>query len=339
MTARGYPPATDERVLASIGNTPLLPVVLLIDGRWRTVHLKLEGANPFGSVKDRTALSLVSDLEDRGLLGDGSVIVESTSGNLGVALAAITQSRHQRFVAVGDPKVTTENLDRMQDFGADVEMVEDADASGCFLSSRLRRVDDLRTASPRFVWTNQYSNPANPRAHYTGTGPEIDQQVPTAIDAVFIPVSTGGTLAGLGRYFRRRRPDTRVVAVDAKGSVVFGGPPGARKLTGIGSDRRSSFIDPGLYDEHVLIGDQTAFTMCRMLARDTGLKVGGSSGAVLGACARYLLAHPQAQTVVCVCPDRGDHYDTTIFNDSWLKEQRLSSSDELPLPVARITAA
>jgi N-(2-amino-2-carboxyethyl)-L-glutamate synthase len=326
----------DDRLLASIGNTPIGVVALLIDGRWRTAHLKLESANPFGSIKDRTALALVTDLENRGLLTPESVLIESTSGNLGVALAGIAAARHYPFVAVVDPKVTAENLARMRGLGAAVEMVRDADRNGCYLAGRLRRVRDLCARSPRFVWTNQYSNPANPRAHYTGTGPEIDRQVDADIDAIFIAVSTGGTLAGLGRYFRQARPATRVVAVDAQGSVIFGGAAHHRRLTGIGSDCRSHFVKKSLYDEHMLVGDEMAFALCRMLARETGIKVGGSSGAVLGACARYLRSHPAARTVVCVCPDDGDHYATTIFDDGWLIGQQLNPAGGSGLPVTHI---
>jgi 2,3-diaminopropionate biosynthesis protein SbnA len=336
MTVREVSLQADDNLLSSIGNTPIVSVALLLDGRWRTVHLKLESANPFGSVKDRTALALVSDLEKRGLLTPRSVLIESSSGNLGVALAGIASSRGYRFVAVVDPKVTPENLARMRKFGADVEMVREADDNGCYLSGRLRRVGDLLAASPHFVWTDQYSNPANPRAHYTTTGPEIGRQVDAEIDAIFVPVSTGGMLAGLGRYFREARPATKVVAVDAVGSVVFGDPAGRRKLTGIGSDRRSAFITPDLYDVHMLVRDETAFAGCRMLIRDTGIKVGGSSGAVLAACSRYLRSHPAARTVVCVCPDDGGHYATTIFNDDWLRDERLNLADHSVLPVTRM---
>jgi 2,3-diaminopropionate biosynthesis protein SbnA len=336
MIARDAASLTDERVLAAIGNTPISPITLLIDGRWRIVHLKLEGANPFGSMKDRTALALITDLEDRGRLSAESIIIESTSGNLGVALAAIARVRRRRFVAVVDPKVTAENLSQIRRLNATVEMVDEADANGCYLTSRLRRVSDMCARSPHYVWTNQYANPANPGIHYATTGPEIGRQIPGPIDAVFIPVSTGGTLAGIGRYFQQTRKATRIVAVDAQGSVVLGGRAHRRRLTGIGSDRRSSFILPSHYDEHVRVRDEAAFAACRMLARETGIKVGGSSGAALAACARYLRAHRDARTVVCVCPDDGSHYASTVFNDAWLSDQHLEPVSGSALPVTRI---
>jgi 2,3-diaminopropionate biosynthesis protein SbnA len=339
MTAPGDSVPTDDEVLASIGDTPIQAVALLIEGRWRTVHLKLEGHNPLGSIKDRTALALVTDLERRGRLAADSVLVESTSGNLGVALAFIAWARRHPFVAVVDPKVTSENLARMQGFGAVIVMVSTADEAGCYLESRLQRVSELCAASPRFVWTDQYSNPANPRIHYLGTGPEIYRQMDGRVDAIFVPVSTGGTLSGVGRFFREASPSTRIVGVDALGSVVFGGRPGHRRLTGIGSSRPSRFVEAGLYDEHMLVDDESAFALCRMLASQTGIRVGGSSGAVLSACARHLRTHPRSETVVCVCPDDGDHYAMTIFNDDWLKDQGLNPAGGPGMPVDRIALA
>jgi N-(2-amino-2-carboxyethyl)-L-glutamate synthase len=312
-----------ERALAGIGATPMWPVTLLVGGRARVAHLKVEGENPCGSIKDRTALALVTSLERGGRLRSDSVLVESTSGNLGVALALIARARGYPFVAVVDPKTTAENLARMRALGATIEMVDAPDHTGGYLVSRLRRVAALCASSPRFVWTDQYSNPANPAAHYKGTGPEIRRQMPATVKAVFIPVSTGGTLAGIGRYLRETSPATEIVAVDARGSVIFGGQPGPRRLTGIGSSRASAFVGPRLYDDHILVGDEAAFTACRMLARATGIRVGGSSGAALAACAQYLGRHPDVREIVCVCPDHGDNYSTSIYSDAWLRRAGL----------------
>ena len=143
------------------------------------------------------------------------------------------------------------------------------------------------------------------------------------MDAVFVAVSTGGTLAGIGRFFREASPDTRIIAVDTRGSVAMGGSPGMRKLTGIGSSRRSEFADAGLYDELIYIEDCEAFALCRALDAATGIKVGGSSGACLAACARYLQSHRKAERTVCICPDSGEHYASTIFSNEWLVRNRL----------------
>lgn len=297
--------------------TPVVPVELTVRGRRRTVCLKLEGANPYGSLKDRTAASLVDELEQRGALEPGSILVESTSGNLGVALAAIARRRGYRFVAVVDPKTTLENMAQLRRLGARIDFVDTPDEAGGYLLARLERVREL-CASGALVWPDQYSNPANPRAHEQGTAPELLDQLHGEIDAVFVPVSTGGTLAGLARCLRRDSPATRIVAVDALGSVALGGRPGPRLLTGIGASRRSSFLSADLYDQSVLVGDAEAFAFCRALAAATGISVGGSSGAALAACARLLARDPYLDRVVCLCPDRGDRYASTIYDDGWL---------------------
>ena len=304
--------------MTQVGNTPLAPIALRIHGRRRIVHLKLEGANPCGSLKDRTAQSFFDELERSGALTRGSVLVESTSGNLGVALAWIAHRRGYRFVAVVDPKTTRENVARLRRLGARIELVDTPDEAGGYLLARIERVRRLCASSPAFVWPDQYSNPANPRAHEQGTGPELLEQLAGDLDAVFVAVSTGGTLAGLARFLRRESPRTRIIAVDAHGSVALGGNPGPRLLTGIGASRPSSFVSADLYDERVLVRDAEAFAFCRVLASATGHAVGGSSGATLAACARVLARDPDLERVVCLCADRGQSYASTIYSNRWL---------------------
>jgi 2,3-diaminopropionate biosynthesis protein SbnA len=306
--------------------SPVVPISLVIDGVCRIVHLKLEGATPGRSVKDRTAEALLEDLEQRGCLERDSIIVESTSGNLGVALARLVQARGLEFLAVVDPKTTPENLARMRQLGASVQVVDTADDKGGYLMTRLARVRELCASSTRYVWTNQYANPANPRAHYTTTAPEIYAQLGGRVDAVFVPVSTGGTLAGLSRYFRCISPSTAVIAVDSRGSVVLGGSPGPRLLTGIGSSLPSTFLTPDMYDASVQVADAEAFAFCRALFAATGIKVGGSSGAVLAACATYCAANPRLERVVCLCADGGQNYDASIYDDRWLAQHGLRGS-------------
>jgi 2,3-diaminopropionate biosynthesis protein SbnA len=331
MDARGIAeltPAQMCKLVDSIGNTPIEPIYFVIEGRVRKVYLKLEGANPAGSVKDRTGYALVQDLEQRGLLHKGSIVIESTSGNLGVALAFICRAKGYPFLALVDPKTTQENLAKLQALGAVIELVDQPDESGGYLLSRLIRVQQLCQLSDKYVWTDQYSNAANPHIHYTSTGPEIYRQLNGRVDAVFVAVSTGGTIAGIGRFFREVSPATHIIGVDARGSVVFGTPPGPRKLTGIGSSRRSSFISKEVYDTHLLVGDEEAFAFCRALHATTGIKVGGSSGAVLAACASYLQTYPELEHVVCVCADSGENYTSSIFNDQWLQQHGIRFSQD-----------
>jgi 2,3-diaminopropionate biosynthesis protein SbnA len=323
---------TERKYLLQQGsNTSLQTVSLYLHQKKFLVHLKLEGENPTGSMKDRTASSLVWHLEQQERLRPGSTLIESTSGNLGVALAYIAQARGYRFVAVVDPKTTAENLARMRSYGAEIEMAAQPDECGGYLLSRLQRVHELCQQSTDYLWTDQYNNTANPSIHYLQTGPEIYRQMEGSVDAVFVPVSTGGTLAGIGRFFREVSPATQIIGVDACGSVIFGTPPGPRKLTGIGSSRASSFLHQGLYTTYLLVNDAEAFHMCRTLSATTGLMVGGSSGAVLAACARYLAAHPELERVVCVCADRGQSYASTIFHDTWIKQFRFDELSDILL--------
>ncbi|MCX5103585.1 cysteine synthase family protein [Streptomyces sp. NBC_00439] len=326
-----------DRLLRSIGNTPLQGIELEIDGRWREVWLKLEGVNPGGSIKDRTGRALMTALERDGRLDPDSIVVESTSGNLGVALAMICQARGTPFVAVVDPTISDEKLDKLLQYGAGVEMVDRPGASGGYLLSRLERVREMCASSARYVWTDQYSSPANPAAHFGTTGPEIHRQLGGRLDALFVSVSTGGTLAGIAGYVRRTVPHVRIVAVDARGSQALGHVPGQRLLTGMGSGRASEFVTRTLYDRTHIASDAKAFALCRELRSELGISVGGSGGAAITACAAYLHAHPQAGPAVCVCPDTGENYHSSIFDDGWLTKHGvwLSKADLAPVTALR----
>ncbi|GCE14518.1 2,3-diaminopropionate biosynthesis protein SbnA [Tengunoibacter tsumagoiensis] len=325
LALAGLPAAQLKAFASTIGNTPLQPIEYRDAQSQQLIYLKLEGANPTGSMKDRTGYALLEDLEDRGLLEPGATIIESTSGNLGVALAFQCKARGYRFIAVVDPKTTVENCAKMEAFGAQIELVTQPDLNGGYLLSRLARIQQLCQEHPSLVWTNQYHNTANPAIHYTQTGPEIYQQMEHKVDVIFISVSTGGSLAGIGRFFREVSPQTQIIGVDAYGSVVFGTPSAPRKLTGIGSSRPSQFLKPELYDTHLLVTDEEAFSFCRALSAQTGLMVGGSSGAVLAACTRYLALHPTLKRAVCVCADRGENYLSSIFHDEWFPSHNLPS--------------
>jgi 2,3-diaminopropionate biosynthesis protein SbnA len=319
-----YSGTADYWILPSeVGSTPMVRVTMKFSNITYTIHLKIESHNPMGSVKDRTAWSLIQYLERRGKLHPGKTVVESTSGNLGAALAAICRRRGYPFLAIVDPKATAANLLKMRRFGADVEMVERPDANGNYLDARLARVDEICRGSSRFVWTNQYASAANPEVHYRTTAPEIYKQMGGKVDAVFVAVSTGGTLAGIARYFRSASPRTAIIAVDVEGSVVLGGTAGPRQLVGIGSTRASRFISPGCYDGATLTTDQDAVAFCRALDSSCGIRVGGSSGATLVACVRYLTAHPQMRNVVCLCADDGDNYVGSIFDGASIRDREV----------------
>jgi N-(2-amino-2-carboxyethyl)-L-glutamate synthase len=326
MTAQSTPRLSDtaraiERMIRR-RPTPIVPIRTTLCAREVTIRLKLESANQWGSIKDRTALGLVISVANR-LDDPGATLIESTSGNLGVALAAIAKNLGRRFVAVVDPHLSPALAAKMIQAGAQLEYVTQPDRQGGYLDARLARVAQLLETVPGAVWTDQYHNPANPLAHYTSTAPELLRQAPHA-DAVFVAVSTGGTLAGVGRYLRKHAPQTRVVAVDVPGSRVLGEPVGRRLLTGIGASRQSSVLEAGLWDDVVLVEDAAAIAICHQLLDATGIWLGGSGGASVAACLRYVLRHPQIVAPVCVCPDGGPAYGRTIYDDKWLESKSVN---------------
>jgi 2,3-diaminopropionate biosynthesis protein SbnA len=316
--------ATLQDLAAAAGNTPLREIEATIDGRPRPITLKLEAGNPSGSIKYRTAIGLLTSAATQGLLTPRTTIVESTSGNLGVALALAAHHCGLRFHAVVDPNTSAERLAAMRSLGAEVDMVTRSDENGNYLAGRLARVEEVLGERADALWTNQYQNEANPDAHAAGTGREIVEQCGGDLGAVVVAVSTGGTLAGVSRCLRRRSPTATVIAVDLEGSVAVGGRPGLRRIPGIGSSRRSDFVGPGTADVVTHVTDVAACTVCRELEVSTGIGVGGSSGAVIAAAARWLRHHDVEGRVVCLCPDGADNYRSSIFDDSWLRERSLT---------------
>ncbi len=239
------------------------------------------------------------------------------------------QLGHQ-FVGVIDPKTPSEVRSEMLRLGAQLEFVHSVDQGGGYLLSRLKRVRELCARLPDCLWTDQYSNPANPDAHYRSTAPEILAQMNGKVDAIFVAVSTGGTLAGIKRYFSDISPTTSVIGVDAIGSVALGGEAKERKLTGIGSSQLSVFLRPLQSYVYRMVTDRDAFAICRALDKELHLRLGGSSGAVICACVQSLVDHCPAKHIVCVCPDGGKNYESTIFNDDWLYSNHFDPQYRLP---------
>jgi 2,3-diaminopropionate biosynthesis protein SbnA len=308
---------------AGIGRTPLIRIRLRIDGRWRHLWLKLEQFNPAGSIKDRTALALVEDLEERNKMRHADTIIESTSGNLGVALALACRDRGYQFVAVTDPMASERCLDEMTRLGAKIERIIPESGSVDYLAQRLARVGELLDENPLAVWPDQYRSPANPRAHRQHTGPELLRQADGPPDAVFVSVSTGGTLAGISQYLRAFSPDCKIIAVDIYGSVVLGGKMARRRMPGIGSTRRSSFIMSDSYDFTAKISEAEAMATCHALREATNIGLGGSSGAAVSAAARYISRWEPERSVICICQDGSDRYEETIYSHEWLTDNNL----------------
>jgi cysteine synthase A len=322
--------------LPAVGGTPLVPVRLRTGRRWHPVWLKLEQFNPGGSIKDRTAWSLIADLEARGALRPGGAVVESTSGNLGVGLALACRERGYRLIAVVDQMASARSVREMTDSGAVIDTVTPGPGEP-LLACRLSRVAELLRADPDLVWTNQYASPANPGVHREQTATEICRQLGRPPGAVAVAVSTGGTLRGIAEHLRACAPGCQVIAVDTEGSVVLGGEPGPRHIPGIGSSRPSDFLRARPYDHAAYVSEATAAATCHALRDRTGIGVGGSSGAVLAAAARFLRGRAPGEPVVCVCADGADRYEDTVYDAGWLARNEIVVTSALPLPFDDIT--
>lgn len=280
------------------------------------VFLKLEGLNPAGSVKLGPAIAMMERLESEGRARPGhNRIVESSSGNLGIALAIVCKVKGYAFTCVTDPNANPSTIKLMQAYGATVTVVGDRDADGGFLGTRIAWIRHLLQTDPRAVWTNQYANPANPGAHYATTAPSIHQAFP-ALDYLFVGAGTTGTLMGCCRYFAQHRPETKVIGVDTVGSVTFGGPAGPRYLPGVGTSRRPEIADMHIPTEVILIPEEDAVRTCRRLLDTHGLLTGGSTGTVLAAVQNYRV--PLGSSVVAISADFGDRYLDTLYDPVWV---------------------
>jgi cysteine synthase len=282
-----------------------------------------------GSVKERTAIGLLWALDQQEPLTPGTVVVESTSGNLGIALARQLARVGGRLIAVIDPKTPVATRQLLIAAGATLHIVHEDDGHGGYLLTRLATVRALIAAHPDYRWTNQYENDANPEIHARTTGPEILCQAGLQLDAIYVAVSTGGTLAGIARHVRSTGRAIRLIAVDAFASMASGLPAtraitaDARLLPGIGASRQSSFLTSQSFDTRHLVRDSDAIAMCRMLREDTDIGVGGSTGCVLSACITDLTSAGAPARPLCLAPDDAGKYEDLIYSDEWLEQVKL----------------
>jgi 2,3-diaminopropionate biosynthesis protein SbnA len=299
--------------------------------------LKIEALNPAGSIKFKPALAMVEDLESRGLLHPGSQLIESSSGNLGIALAIVSNARGYWFTCVTDTNTAPATIALMRAYGARVVVIDRRDRQGGFLASRIDYIAEQVRDDPALIWPNQYANPVNTAAHYRTTAAEIHRQFP-AVDVVFVGAGTTGTLTGCARYFARHRPATRVVAVDLIGSTTFGTPPGRRYLPGMGTSRTPEIASLDGVADLLLVSERAAVRTCERVRADHGLLVGPSTGAVLTATESYAGTLPDGALIVAISPDFGDRYANTAYDPAWLAERGLGPpfDDE---PVRRLLAS
>ncbi|MFI9161960.1 2,3-diaminopropionate biosynthesis protein SbnA [Kitasatospora aureofaciens] len=286
------------------------------------LHLKCEGFNFAGSIKQKAALEMVEAAEKSGRLGFDSILVESSSGNLGVALSVIAASRGYRFVCVTDSRCNPATRQAMRALGAEVHTVSEPDPVDGLLGARLAHVRRLCAEDDRYLWLNQYANPDNWGAHHRLTAPEIAEQFPE-LDVLFVGAGTAGTLMGCARWFKEHRPRVRIVAVDAVGSVTFGGPPGRRLLPGLGAGVRPQILDESFIDGVVLVPEPDALRVCHRLAA-RGFLFGGSTGTVVAGAARWLDERPpggpRPGVAVAIAPDLGERYTDTVYRPDWVRE-------------------
>ncbi len=308
-----------------IGHTPLMRLKSLSDpARGVQVFGKLECHNPGGSVKDRTALELLRRAQQDHGIEPGWTIVESTSGNMGHALAMLCALFGYRFVCVLDPKAPKANVNLVRAFGGEVEMVEKPDETGSYQKKRIAVAKAIAAQVPRCVNLDQYNNPAAIDAHAQSTGPEIFEQLEGRVDVVIGTASTGSHLSGVARHLKARKPDVHVIGVEPVGSVVFGGEFKPFLQNGTGLAFQPGNIRPELVDEVVKVSDQDAFVNCRRVAKDEGLLLGGSSGSVLEVARRVVERATGPCNIVLVFPDGGLKYLDTVYDDQWLRANGLA---------------
>lgn len=300
------------------------------------LYLKCEGFNFAGSVKLKAAAAMVAAAERDGRLTADSVIVESSSGNLGIALSLIAADRGLRFICVTDPRCNPATVRVMHALGAEVRVVSETDGNGGYLASRIKYVQDLCDSSDRYVWLNQYANENNWLAHYRGTAPAIDRQFPD-LEILFVGAGTTGTLMGCARYFRERNKPVTIVAIDAVGSVTFGAVPERRMVPGLGTSKRPALVDESFIDDVVHVPEPDTIRTVHALA-SRGFLFGGSTGTVVSGAATWLAAkYPGEDPVaVAIAPDLGERYLDSIYDERWLRDHFADLLPDLDLPDADI---
>jgi 2,3-diaminopropionate biosynthesis protein SbnA len=286
----------------------------------QSLFLKCEAFNFPGSVKLKAANAMVENAEKEGLLKAGSGLVESSSGNLGLALSMISASKGYEFVCVTDSRANKSIMRYMQALGARVHMITHAaaDADGGLLGARIAYVRALCASDKRYVWLNQYTNPGNPNAHFKTTAPAITHDFPQ-LDVLFIGAGTTGTLMGCARYLREWPRRVQVVAVDSVGSITFSGVAGPRMIPGLGAAVLPPQLDKSFVDDFVLVEEADTIRTCRRMGKH-GFVFGGSTGTVVCGALKWLKQHNANNlTAVAIAPDLGERYVDTIYNNEWVQ--------------------
>lgn len=306
-----------ESSLELVGKTPLLNASRYAAGanaKDATILAKLEYLNPAGSVKDRIALAMIEDAEKKGILKEGATIIEPTSGNTGIGLAAVAAAKGYKAILTLPETMSVERRNLLRAYGAELVLTEGSKG----MKGAIAKAEELKESTPGAVILGQFINPANPAAHKATTGPEIWEQTEGKVDIFVAGVGTGGTITGVGEYLKSQNPDVKIVAVEPAGSPVLSeGTPGAHKIQGIGAGFVPDVLNTSVYDEIIKIENEDAFAEGKAFAVSEGILVGISSGAALKA-ASILAARPEnkGKNIVVLLPDSGDRYlSTPLFSE------------------------
>lgn len=306
-----------HNILETVGNTPLVRLNKISKDLKPKIYLKIEYFNPGGSVKDRIALAMIKDAEEKGLLKPGGTIIEATAGNTGLGLALVASVKGYRCICVMPDKMSSDKVRLLRAYGAEVVITPtsvppDSPQSYNGVADRLAR------EIPGAWRPNQFQNLANPEMHYRTTGPEIWEQTEGKITAFVAGAGTGGTISGVGKYLKEKNPNVRIIGADIEGSVLSGDSPKSWKVEGIGEDFVPHTLNAHVVDEWIRVSDAESFHTIRRLAREEGIMLGGSSGTAIYAGLKYAQRCTENDLIVVMCPDTGRNYLSKAYDDEWM---------------------
>lgn len=305
------------KILDFIGNTPLIE----IEDNDNKIFFKFEGTNIFGSSKDRSAVYVLKKLLNDKVINHETTIIESSSGNMGIALAAICKILGLRFICVVDPHISPVNEYLIINYGGEIIKVDEVDENNSYLKTRIKTVNQLKENIDNSYWFNQYSNPLVCEA-YMSIAYEMVEQLP-AVDYIFIAVSSAGTISGISNAIKEKNPNIKIIAVDVKGSKVFDSQTNTKRhLSGIGSSIRSINLDSSKIDDIILVNEKDGVLNCRELLQKHLIFAGGSSGCVYSAIKEYInLNNIKNKNIIGLLNDRGDRYVSNVYNDDWCEKK------------------